>query len=382
MKIALVHDWLTGYRGGEKVLEALCQMFPQAPLYTLFYQPGCVPQTIEARKIHTSFLNRCPLSKTHYRHYLPLFPLAAETLIDQKYDLIISTSHAVAKSIRTRGALHWCYIHSPMRYVWDRFDDYFGPERVGRLASSLFFSPLAAALRCYDRRTSGRVNAYVANSEFVANRVRSFYAREAEVIHPPVEVENFANLPRNPQEHYLFFSALVPYKRADLAILACQKMGRKLKVIGDGPELPHLQRIADPKWIEFLKRPSDETVKQMFSSSRALIFPAVEDFGIVPVEATAAGLPVIGLSEGGLLDSQTPETCLFFKSQTVESLIAAMQSFENQPGLFEVSKMRKHAESFSRARFKAQVKGSLLRMLGPESKGGETLLKLLDVSGH
>lgn len=185
MRVALVHDWLTGYRGGEKVLEALCELYPDAPLYTFFHIPGKVPASIENRQIKTSFLNNLPLAKTHYRHYLPLFPLAAETLIDREFDLIISTSHAMAKSIRPGKAKHWCYIHSPMRYVWDRFDDYFGVDRVGFLPSKIFFKPLAWYLRQYDRLTSDRVDHYVANSNFVADRVKNFYERSAEVIHPP-----------------------------------------------------------------------------------------------------------------------------------------------------------------------------------------------------
>lgn len=358
-RVALVHDWLTGYRGGEKVLEAICELYPDAPLYTFFHIPGKVPPSIENREIRTSFLNRLPLAHSHYRHYLPLFPLAAETLIDQEFDLIISTSHAIAKSIRPRGAKHWCYIHSPMRYVWDRFDDYFGPERVGRLASTLFFQPLAWALRQYDRRTSGRVDHFAANSAFVANRVRNFYHREAEVIHPPVAVEEYFGVERRPQDHYLFFSALVPYKRCDLAIRACQSTRRKLKVVGDGPELQKLKSIADPRWIEFLLRPSDQQLKDLYGSSRALLFPAVEDFGIVPVEATAAGLPVIGLAQGGLLDSQIDQTCEFFQRQTEADLIAALQRFEANPGRFSVPAMREHAKAFSKARFQRQVQSSL-----------------------
>lgn len=364
LKVALVHDWLTGYRGGEKVLEALCELFPDAPLYTLFYIPGSVPKTIESRKIITSFLNSMPFAHTKYRHYLPLFPLAAETLIDDQFDLIVSTSHAVAKSVRPGKSKHWCYIHSPMRYVWDRFDDYFGPDRVGWMASNFFFRPIAWALSQYDARTSHRVGHYVANSHFVATRVERFYHRHAEVIAPPVDVQRFYEVTRKPEDFYLFFSALVPYKKADLAIEACQTLGRKLIVVGNGPELARLKSLANPKWIEFRERVSDQDVFSYYSRARALIFPAIEDFGIVPVEATAAGLPVIGLRAAGLLDSQTDETCVFFDQQNLESLSRAILEFETRATSFSTEKLRATAAKFSKERFKLQVINSIQQFLG------------------
>lgn len=359
-RVALVHDWLTGYRGGEKVLEELCKMFPEAPLYTLVHIKGSVPAVIENRRIVTSFINKLPFAATKYRHYLPLFPLAAETLINEKYDVIISTSHAVAKSIRTQGTVHWCYIHSPMRYVWDRFDDYFGAARVGWLASFLFFKPIAFFLRVYDKLTSSRVTHYVANSHFVAKRVSDFYSRKAEVICPPVDTEKFSDVVRSPQDYYLFFSALVPYKRADLAIKACQKIKRKLIILGDGPELHALKKIADPHWTTFKEKVSDQELKEHFAKARALLFPAIEDFGIVPVEALAAGLPVIGLRAGGLLDSQDEKTCVFFDKQTVEGLATAISEFESRGSdKFPTSVLRQKAEEFSNENFKNKIQKSL-----------------------
>ena len=363
LRVALVHDWLTGYRGGEKVLEAICEVFPDAPLYTLVHIRGSVPPVIENRKIHTSFINWLPLGQKKYRHYLPLFPLAAETLVDREFDLIISTSHAVAKSVRVGKAKHWCYIHSPMRYVWDRFDDYFGVTRVGWLASKVFFEPIAWLLRMYDRQTARRVTTYVANSQFVAQRVHDFYGRAAEVLHPPVDVEKFADSVRKPKDFYLFFSALVPYKRADLAIAACQKLGRRLIVVGDGPELETLRDLADAKWVTFLERVPDSKLRELYAEARALIFPAVEDFGIIPVEALAAGLPVIGLRAGGLLDSQTEETCQFFDSQTVDALTEAILIFEEKigkiPSSFEPRLLRQQALKFSKTVFVEGLKKSL-----------------------
>ena len=363
LRIALAHDWLTGYRGGEKVLEVLCEIFPKAPLYTLIHVEGSVPKAIEGREVRTSFLQKMPAGKTKYRHYLPLFPLAAEQLIDSEFDLIISTSHAVMKSLNTRGAKHWCYIHSPMRYVWDRFDDYFGPERVGALSSRLFFKPIAKGLALYDRETAGRVQTYVANSNFVAERVRSFYGRESEVIHPPVSVERFRSVVRNPKDHYLFFSALVPYKRADLAIQACQSIGRKLHVVGSGPELLKLRQLSDSKWVEFHEKIPEAQLLDLFSSSRAMLFPAVEDFGIAPVEATASGLPIIGLRAGGLLDSQTAETCEFFDDQSADGLKAAILRFESHDDRFRPENLRAHAQKFSKERFEREIRLSLSRFV-------------------
>lgn len=359
LKVALVHDWLTGFRGGEKVLEVIAEIFPKAPLYTLVHIRGSTSRPIEDREIHTSFLQNMPLGKTKYRHYLPLFPLAAQTLVPSGYDLIISTSHAVAKSVNTHGAKHWCYIHSPMRYVWDRFDDYFGAELVGTLPSKLFFSPIAQALRSYDRKTARRVDQYVANSEFVKERVKKFYDREADVIHPPVDVERFRNLRRKPEDFYLFFSALVPYKRVDHAILACVKLNRKLVVLGKGPELEKLKAIANSDLVSFVEPSSDAVVDDYYSRARALLFPAVEDFGIVPCEATASGLPVIGLAKGGLLDSQTEETCVFYSEQSVVALSEAILRFEKAEGSFNREEMAKHASQFSRENFRQNVTASI-----------------------
>lgn len=355
--VALVHDWLTGYRGGEKVLEGLCDLFPESPIYTLFYRRGSLTPRIENHPIHTSFLNRMPGADTYYRHYLPLFPLAAEVLLPSGFDLIVSTSHAVAKSVRTRGAKHWCYLHTPMRYVWDRFDDYFGPDKVGWLPSTLLFRPVCKAIQIYDRATVSRVHRFVANSRFVRDRVRRFYHVDCEVIHPPVDTERFQCLERKPEDFYLFFSALVPYKKADQAIQACQNLKRRLKVVGRGPELARLKALADPKYIEFHENPTDEEVDSFYSRARGMIFPGVEDFGIVLVEASAAGLPVIGFGEGGILDSQDEDTCVFYDQQTVEGLSRALQEFENRT--FDPARIRRKAERFGRARFIEELRNSI-----------------------
>lgn len=362
-KVALLHDWLTGYRGGEKVLEVICELFPKAPLYTLVHVRGSVPPVIEDRPIHTSFLQHLPLAQTKYRHYLPLFPLAAETIGIKGVDLIVSTSHAVAKSIRTHGARHWCFIHSPMRYVWDRFDDYFGAELVGRVPSALVFKPIAAALRAYDRGTAGRVDHYAANSSFVAERVRKFYGREAEVLYAPTDLARFGSLVRQPEDFYLFFSALVPYKKADHAIRACAELGRKLVVLGKGPELPKLKKLADPKWVSFIETPNDELVNSNYRRARALLYPGIEDLGIVPIEASAAGLPVIAYGEGGILDTQTGATAILYKPQTVEGLKRAILEFEGRCEAFDTGAMKQQAAKFSKERFKTRVEDSIARFL-------------------
>lgn len=369
LKVALLHDWLTGYRGGEKVLEVLCEVFPKAPLYTLVYVKGSTVPAIEDRPIHTSFLQSLPMSATKYRHYLPLFPLAAETMNFRGYDLIVSTSHAVAKSVRTAGALHWCFIHSPMRYVWDRFDDYFGSDLVGTIPSKLFFAPIAGALRSYDKWSSSRVDHYAANSNFVAERVRKYYGREAEVLYAPADIQRFAQLKREPEDFYLFFSALVPYKRVDHAIMACQSLGRKLVVLGKGPELKKLQQIADPKWVTFKDAPTDAIVDEYYRKARALLYPGIEDFGIVPIEANASGLPVIAIGQGGILDTQTSETSILYGEQTVEGLKEAILDFEASEKEFDPRALKHQAEKFSRARFKSRVENSIETFLSKSSAG-------------
>ncbi len=372
-RVALVHDWLTGMRGGEKVLEVLCRLFPAAPLWTLLHNRGSVSPTIESRPIHTSLLQRLPMAAKRYRSYLPLFPLFAETTQAHGVHVVISTSHAVAKSMVKRSSagsgsegarpFHVCYIHTPMRYVWDLFDEYFGPERVGRFASRFLYAPIAAMLRRYDRATTGRVDLFLANSSYVAERVRRIYGREATVLPPPVDVERFTQAPREPGEGYLVVSALVPYKRVDHAIRACARLGRKLTVVGRGPEEARLRALATelgsnnsagerPGFaVEFTGFASDELLATYYGQARALLFPGVEDFGIVPVEAIACGCPVIALAEGGILDSMTPDTAVFFHEATAEALERAMLAFEARPGDFQVNTLRARAAMFSEAHF-------------------------------
>ncbi len=360
LRVALVHDWLTGMRGGEKVLDVLCRLFPEAPLWTLLHNRGSVSEAIENRPIHRSLLQWMPGAAKRYRSYLPFFPLFAELNRAHGVDVVISTSHAVAKSMKRGRAFHICYIHTPMRYVWDLFDEYFGPARVGAFASRFVFAPVAAMLRRYDRATAGRVDLFLANSTYVAERVLRIYGREALVLPPPVDVERYARVERAPDEGYLVVSALVPYKRVDHAIRACHRLGRKLTVVGKGPEEARLRALAAELGAEvaFTGFASDRELGEYYGRARALLFPGVEDFGIVPVESISCGCPVIALAEGGILDSMTGETAVFFDEPTPEALERAMLDFEarteSRTGEFLPETLRKRARVFSEEAFVAR----------------------------
>jgi glycosyltransferase involved in cell wall biosynthesis len=365
-RVTLVHDYLNGMRGGEKVLEVLCRMFPHAPVFTLMHVEGSVAPVIEDRPITTSPLQHMPYAEKKYRLYFPLFPAFAEMTKAGECDVVISTSHAVAKSMvrRRQGKpRHVCYIHSPMRYIWDRFDDYFGPEKVGKLASRLVFRPIAKGLQQYDRATTDRVDVFVANSRFVADRVKRFYGREAEVVAPPVDIERFAALDREPEDWYLVVSALVPYKRVDHAIAACAASRRPLKIVGSGPDVKALQALAAKLGadVEFLGFVSDGDLGMYYSRARALLFPGVEDFGIVPVEAIATGCPVIALQEGGILDSMTAHTAVFYQDGTIDGLKRAIGEFERRS--FDPAELRDHARRFSEDAFVSGFQDVLTRAL-------------------
>jgi glycosyltransferase involved in cell wall biosynthesis len=357
LPVALAHDWLTGMRGGEKVLELLCRRFPQAPLWTLIHNPGSVSSAITNRTIYTSLLQRLPFARQRYRQYLPLFPFFAEMNKVADAEIVVSTSHAVAKSMVKRGhkhcRLHICYIHTPMRYAWDLFEEYFGPERVGWLKSRLLFKPLLHWVKQYDRATVGRVDLFIANSTYVAERVWRCYGREAAVLAPPVDLSRFVGTRRAPEDWFLVVSALVPYKRVDQAIRACARLGRPLKIVGSGPEVETLRRLAGQLGanIEFVGFASDEDLVEYYCRAKALLFPGVEDFGIVPVEAIAAGCPVIAFEKGGILDSMTEETAIFYSHQTAEGLMAAIQSFESNESRFDEAALRRQAARFGEAAF-------------------------------
>jgi len=367
LKIALVHDWLVSMRGGERVLEALCERFPDAPVFTLLYEPGTVSNTITDHDIRTSLLQHLPFARTKYRQYLPLFPLLAEISKVSNYDVVISSSHAVAKAMVKKNnnsrPLHLCYIHTPMRYIWDRFDDYFGRQKVGYLASQYFFRPLAGMLQAYDRHTVNRVDVFIANSRFVADRVKRIYHRDAEVLPPPVDVQRFAGAKRSPEDWYLVVSALAPYKRVDHAIRACAALGRKLKIVGAGPEEKTLKALALELQsdVEFIGFVGDLDLVEYYRRARGLLFPGVEDFGIVPLEAIATGCPVIAFRLGGVLDSMTSATAEFYFSETVEGLREAIIKCEGRT--FSEGELRNRAAEFAPEKFLDRFEQILQRAL-------------------
>ena len=356
-RVALVHDWLTGMRGGERCLEVACELFPDAPLYTLLHVPGSVSPVIERRRIVTSFIQRLPDAPARYRHYLPLFPAAVHGFDLSGYDLVISLSHCVAKAVRRPArALHLSYCFSPMRYIWDLYDDYFG-RHAPPLARWLM-PPVAAALRAWDRRTDG-VDAFVAISHHIADRIRRVYGRSADVIYPPVDVARFRPA-ATVEDFYLVVSALVPYKRVDLAIAAAARLGRRLLVIGTGPEARRLRAQAGPG-VEFLGWRSDAEVAALYARCRAVLFPAVEDYGIVPLEAAAAGRPTIALARGGALETMAGlddavPTAVFFHEQTERGLADAMLAFEAAMDRFDPVAMRARAARFDRPVFRERLR--------------------------
>ena len=362
-RVALVHDWLTGMRGGERCLEVACELFPDAPLYTLLHVPGSVSPVIERRRIVTSFIQRLPDAPARYRQYLPLFPAAVRAFDLSGYDLIVSMSHCAAKAVRRPpGALHICYCFSPMRYLWDLYDDYFG-RRAPRLTRWLM-PPVASALRAWDRRT-GDVDHFVAISRHIADRIQRAYGRSADVIYPPVDVARFRPS-RAAGEFYLVVSALVPYKRVDLAIAAAARLGRRLVVVGTGPEEARLRVEAGPG-VEFLGWRSDAEVAELYARCRAVLFPAVEDYGIVPLEAAAAGRPTIALARGGALETMVglgtgaPPTAVFFHEQTAEALAEAMLTFEATADRFDPAALRARAAQFDRPLFRERLRNYVER---------------------
>ena len=339
-------------RGGERVLQSICGMFPNADLYTLVHVPGSVTPAIEQRRIHTSFIQRLPNARRWYRHYLPLFPTAIELLDLDAADLIVSTSHCAAKSVVPAGrAKHLCYCHTPMRYVWDQFDAYFGPERLGRWPSAA--ARVAASwLARWDRRTAGRVHRYVANSAYVAGRIARYYNRRATVVHAPVDTVFFTPADRptpDPSPYFLVVSALVPYKRLGIAIAAAEQVGARLKIIGTGPDEARLRATAGPA-VEFLGAVSDEVLRDAYRGATALVLPAEEDFGIGPLESLACGRPVVALGRGGACETITHGvTGLLVEEPTADMFAEGMRGVAAQP--FDAAVLRAHAERFSTVRF-------------------------------
>ncbi len=354
MRIAIVHDWLTGMRGGERVLEVLCERYPQAELFTLVHVRGSVSPLIERRRPHRSWVGLLPGVRHYYRACLPLFPTAIEQFDFGRFDLVISSSHCVAKSVIVRpGAVHVCYCHTPMRYAWDQFDAYFGADRVGPVASWLLARYMARLAR-WDRATAGRVTRYVTNSQHVARRIAQYYNRQASVVYPPVDTTFFKPDTSVPVSRgtCLIVSALVPYKRVEVAIEACRLAGVPLSIVGTGPERARLARLAADTGasVTFLGRVSDDQVREAYNRATLVLMPGEEDFGIVPLEAQACGRPVVALGRGGALESIVPnQTGVLVDEATPAAFAGAIRDAMNRP--FNPDTIRRHAERFGRARF-------------------------------
>lgn len=373
MRVAIVHDWLTGMRGGEKCLEVFCEIFPEADLFTLVHLPGSVSPVIEGRRVATSFLQHVPGAARRYRHLLPLMPAAVRLLGLGGYDFILSSSHCVAKAARGRpGAYHLCYCYTPMRYAWDAYEAYFGGDRL-RGPARWIVPRVMERLRRWDARTSAGVDEFIAISHTVAGRIRRCYGREAEVIYPPVDAERFR--PAGGRgDYYLLVSAFAPYKRVDLAVEAFSRLGRPLKVAGTGQDFERVRALGGPN-VEFLGWQDDAALARLYAGCRAFVFPGEEDFGITPLEAQACGRPVIAYGAGGALETvvglnaaevsyppgfQPPAgeepTGLFFTRPDAEGLVRAVLRFEAEEAKFRPEAARRQALRFGRERFKEEAR--------------------------
>ncbi len=369
MRVAYVHDWLVTYRGGERVLEALLELYPDAPVYTLFYDPRAMPASIRSRDVrYSSWLNAWrPLRKL----LLPLLPAAIEAFPLEDYDLILSTSSCVAKGVMVGPQTkHLCYIHSPMRYIWDQRQHYLVTSRSFTLKESLLHI-LSSRLRLWDTVVNQRVDRFVANSSFVKDRVKRFYGRDATVIHPPVDVERFGKISASKKgaPYFLAAGAFVNYKRFDLAIAACEKLGRRLIVAGSGPEEKRLKALGG-KYTEFVVKPSEQKWVELFQNAEAFIFPGVEDFGITAIESLAAGTPLIALRAGGALDFvREGETGMFFDEPTVASLIGTIEKFSASPAtaLLDRQKLIDFAHLFQKKYFLEKIEREIKNLWGDDA---------------
>jgi glycosyltransferase involved in cell wall biosynthesis len=354
--VGLVHDWLTGQRGGENVLLEIAKLFPAAPIHTLFHFPGTVDPEIESHPIETSFLQRAPGLRPGYRWYLPLYPAAIEDLDVRGHRLLISSSHCVAKGATPgAGAFHVCYCHTPMRYAWDQEEAYFGR---GRGPVAWLRRRVLAGLRRWDVATAGRVHRYLANSSFVADRIRRYYGRDARVLPPPVDTAFFTPGPDRPREHVLVVAALAPYKKVDRAIEACAMAGLPLVVVGEGPERGRLERLAGPG-VRFAGRVPPETLRALYRSAICLLQPGIEDFGIAAVEALACGTPVAARGLGGVLDIVRDGTeGILFEGDDRDRIRAAIDKIRGMQSNFV--NLRERAESFSAGRFAQRLREMLV----------------------
>jgi len=357
MKVALVHDWLVKFGGAEKVLEAMSEVYP-SKIYTLVAdREGLKGSRFEDQEIKTSFIQKLPRAKKKYRSYLPFFPLAIEQFDLSDYDLIISSSHSIAKGVLTHAdQFHVCYCHTPMRYAWDLYQQYLREAKLKSGPKGVLAKFFLHYLRIWDAHAASRVNVYVANSEFVARRIQKLYGQESTVIYPPVDVESF-ELCETKEGYYLTAARFVPYKKIDMIVETFQHFpDRKLVVIGDGPDMEKIKAKAG-KNVELLGYQDDQTLKGMLKKARAFLYAAVEDFGILPVEAQACGTPVIAYGKGGVCETIAPnQTGVFFEQQTPEALGKAIQDFEKSQDQFDPKVIHSHVQPFALARFQNEFK--------------------------
>jgi len=362
LRVAIVHYWFVGNGGGERVVEVLAEMFPQADLFCLVAEPETMTPRLRSHRLTTSFLQRIPGARRWYKQLLPLHPLAIEQLDLSQYDLILSSESGPAKGVLpSADACHICYCHSPMRYLWDLYPLY---RRSMRPLAGTAFALTAHYLRMWDLASANRVDHFVANSYNVAERIRKHYRRDASVVYPPVDVAS-GYLAECTEDYYLVVSRLIAYKRVDLAIQACNQLNRPLRIVGDGDQYKYLRKMAGPS-IKFLGRLDDEAVRENYAYCRALLFPGEEDFGIVPIEAQSFGRPVIAYGRGGVLETvrglmtRDPLTVdgatgVFFAEQTPDNLVEAVKFFESVESYFSPSFIRNSVQRLDASRFKSEM---------------------------
>jgi glycosyltransferase involved in cell wall biosynthesis len=375
MRVAITADWMSNVGGGGRVLSQLHEMYPDAPIYTTICDPSTLPLEMREWDIRTSFLQRVPFARKRYQAFLPLMPLAFEQFDLREYDLVISTSSACAKGVITRpDTIHLCYCYTPCRYIWDLYHDYTRGKRTRFL-----IGPVAHWLRIWDRLSADRVDHFVALSHEVAGRIRRHYRRDAEVIYPPVDIHRIRPNGRAPDDFYLVVSRLVEYKRIDLAVQAATRLGRRLIVVGEGPMRRRLQALAGPT-VEFLGHRPDEEVQDLLARCRGFLFPGLEDFGIAPVEAQAAGRPVVAFERGGAAETIVDgETGVLFDQQTVESLIGGIHELERLR--IDPAACRRNAERFSPELFREHVKRAVAyRLEDPEAAAHVVPLPRLEMA--
>ncbi len=363
MRVAIVHDWLNQMGGAENVLEVLVDMFPDAPIYTSIYAPDRVSPTYRGWDIRTSWLNHLPGIAAHHQLYLPLYPLAFESFDLSDYDLVISNKSGFAHSVITPPhTVHICYCLTPTRWLW-QYESYRQREGIGRLTNALL-QPILTWQRVFDRLAADRVDHFVAISREVQARIRKFYRRQSTVIHPPVDTRRFVPGSGPPGDYFLVVSRLIPYKRVDLAVAACTRLGLPLVVVGEGRDRPALERMAGPT-VRFLGRVSTEEIVRLMQGCRAFLFPGLEDFGIAPVEAMACGRPVIAYAGGGVLDTVVPGvTGEFFHEQSVDALAQVLSDFD--PARYDPAACRARAEEFDTEVFKHKLLAFVERVMSSE----------------